>query len=157
MDELFANEDYTAIYEAAIQTIHRPQYASCEIVTIGNYDKKQVVWALQKNSEYLSLFNHYLLTMVEKGITEQILENYEHTPPTCPDLSGAPFTLKDCFTGFIPIIAGIILAIIMLVIEIIADKSFGVDISKFYENVPADDANAGEKCHKCGIDLHSNH
>ena len=78
MDELFANEDYTAIYEAAIQTIHRPQYASCEIVTIGNYDKKQVVWALQKNSEYLSLFNHYLLTMVEKGITEQILENYEH-------------------------------------------------------------------------------
>ena len=41
MDELFAHEDYTAIYEAAIQTIHRPQYASCEIVTVGNYDKKQ--------------------------------------------------------------------------------------------------------------------
>ena len=41
VDELFANEDYTAIYEAAIQTIHRPQYASCEIFTVGNYDKKQ--------------------------------------------------------------------------------------------------------------------
>ena len=33
----------------------------------------------------------------------------------------------------------------MLVIEIVADKSFGVDISKYYENVAADaDANTGQ-------------
>ena len=36
----------------------------------------------------------------------------------------------------------------MLVIEIVADKSFGVDISKYYENVAAD-ANTGQMCHKC--------
>ena len=33
----------------------------------------------------------------------------------------------------------------MLVIEIVANKSFGVDISKYYENVAADaDANTGQ-------------
>ena len=44
----------------------------------------------------------------------------------------------------------------MLVIEIVAHKSFGVNISKFYETVPAD-ANSAKMCYKCGIDLNLNH
>ena len=53
-------------------------------------------------------------------------------------------------------LAGLLLGIIMLVIEIVAHKSFGVNISKFYETVPAD-ANSAQMCYKCGIDLNLNH
>ena len=155
MERLFTNEDDVAIYEPSIRTRRRPQYRSCEIISVGKYDKKNVVWAFQKNSEYLSLFNHYMKAMEEKGITKQILEKYEFAPPTCPDMSGQPMDFKSCFTGFIPIIAGGLLGVIMLVIEIIADKSFGVDISKYYENVAADAVQMC--CDNCGIDLNSNH
>ena len=156
MGMLFSQEEYVAIYEPNIQTKNRPQYSSCEIIIVANYDLKNVVWAFQKNSEYLSLFNHYLRSMEEKGITKQILEKYESMPPTCPDMSGQPLDLNSCFTGFIPILAGGLLAIILFGIEIIADKSFGVDISKYYENVAAD-AIADQMWHnKCCIDLNLN-
>ena len=95
------------------------------------------------------------LNFKSQGITKQILEKYEFAPPTCPDMSGQPMDFKSCFTGFIPIIAGGLLGVIMLVIEIIADKSFGVDISKYYENVDAD-LNTVQMCHNCGIDLNWN-
>ena len=107
MGMLFSQEDYVALYEPVIQTKGRPQYRSCEIISIGkSYDKKQVVWAFQKDSEYLSLFNHYLKKMEEKGITKEILEKYENLPPTCPDKSGQPLDFNSVFTGFIPIVAG---------------------------------------------------
>ena len=103
---LFSHEDYVALYEAFIHTKHRPQYPSCEIISVASYEKKNVAWAFPKDSEYLSLFNHYLKAMDEKGITRQILENYETPPPICPDMSGQPLDLNSCFTGFLPILAG---------------------------------------------------
>ena len=155
LDMLFSQENYVAIYEATIHTKLRPQYSTCEIISVANYDVKNVVWAFQKDSEYLSLFNHYLKAMEEKGISKQILEKWESTPPTCQDLSGKPLELNSCFTGFFPLFAGGLLAIFMLVIEIFAYKSFGVDISKYYENVAADAVQMC--CDNCGIDLNSNH
>ena len=152
---LLSQEDYVAIYEPTIQTQHRSQYRSCEIKSVAEYDKKNVVWAFQKDSEYLYLFNHYLRAMEEKGITKQIMEKYDYALPTCPDRSGQPLNFNSCFTGFIPLVAGGILGILMLVIEIITNKSFDVDISKYYENVAAD-GNAVHTCHKCGIELNSN-
>ena len=152
---LLSQEDYVAIYEGAIQTKKRPQYRSCEIISVASYDKKNVVWTFQKDSEYLSLFNHYLKSLDEKGITRQILDKYTDAPPTCADRSGKPLDFKSCFTGFFPILAGGILGIIMLMIELVVDKSFGVDISKYYENIESD-ANAGQMCHKCGINLNLN-
>ena len=106
MEMLFTHEDYVAIYEPTKHTQRRPQYRSCEMISVANYEKKNVVWAFQKNSEYLSLFNHYLKVMEEKGITKLILEKYDTTPPTCPDMSGQPLDLNSCFTGFLPILAG---------------------------------------------------
>ena len=106
LDMLFSQENYVAIYEPTIHTKLRPQYSTCEIISVANYDVKNVVWAFQKDYEYLSLFNHYLKAMEEKGITRQILKKYEFTPPTCPDMSGQPLDFNSCFTGFIPIIAG---------------------------------------------------
>ena len=149
------HEDYVAIYEPLIQTQSRPQYSSCEIISVAEYDVKNVVWAFQKDSEYVSIFSHYLKAMEEKGITKQILEKYEYPIPTCPDKSGKPLNFNSCFTGFIPILAGGIIAIIMLVIEVVADKSFGVDISKYYANFNAED-NAVQLCHKCHMNLNSN-
>ena len=156
MERLFTNEDDVAIYEPSIRTQRRPQYRRCEIISVAKYDKKNVVWAFQKNSVYLSLFNHYLKAMDEKGISKQILEKYEYPTPNCPDLSGQPLDFNSCFTGFFPLLAGGLLGIIMFVIEIVVYKSFGVDISKFYENVAAD-ANAVQMCHNCAIDVNTNH
>ena len=155
LDMLFSQENYVAIYEPTIHTKLRPQYSTCEIISVANYDVKNVVWAFQKDSEYLSLFNHYLKAMEEKGITKQIMEKYDYALPTCPDRSGQPLNFNSCFTGFIPLVAGGILGILMLVIEIITNKSFDVDISKYYENVAAD-GNAVHTCHKCGSELNSN-
>ena len=152
---LFTYEDDVAMYEPNIKTRYRPQYLDCEVISIGKYDKKNVAFAFQKDSEYLPLFNHYLKAMEEKGISKQILEKWESTPPTCQDLSGKPLELNSCFTGFFPLFAGGLLAIFMLVIEIFAYKSFGVDISKYYENVAADAVQMC--CDNCGIDLNSNH
>ena len=96
---------------------------------------------------------HAKKAMEEKGITKQIMEKYDYALPTCPDRSGQPLNFKSCFTGFIPLVAGGILGILMLVIEIITNKSFDVDISKYYENVDCNDVHT---CHKCGIELNSN-
>ena len=143
------------MYEPNLRTKNQPQYLDCEIISIGKYDKKYVAFAFQKDSEYLSLFNHYLKAMEEKGISKQILEKYESTPPTCPDMSGQPLGVNSCFTGFFPLFLGGLLGIVMLIIEIVVHKSLGVDISKYYENVVVADETV-QMCCNCGIDLNSN-
>ena len=155
MDMLYAHEDEVAMYEPNLVTQNRRIYLSCEIIAIpAKYDKKQVAFAFQKDSGYLPLFNHYLKIMEEKGISKQILEKYEATPPICADMSGQALGLKNCFTGFFPLFAGGMLGLLILFIEIFAFKTFGVDISKYYENVPDEGV---EMCHNCGIDMNSNH
>ena len=155
MDQLFAHEVEWAIYDPNMRTIHMTMYLNCEIITIpAKYDQKQVAFAFQKDSEYLSLFNYYLKIMEEKGISKQILEKYEATPPICADKSGQALGMKECFTGFFPLFAGGILGFLMLFIEIFAFKIFGIDISKYYEKIDVDDAPV-QMCDKCRIDLNS--
>ena len=157
MDMLLTHEVEWAIYEPNMITMNDQKYLSCEIITIpAKYDKKQVAFAFQKYSEYLPLFNYYLKIMEEKGISNQIWEKFEATPPNCADKSGQALGLKECFTGFFPLFVGGILGFLMLFIEIFAFKKFGVDISKYYENVAVKDVSV-QMCGKCGIDFNSNH
>ena len=157
-DMLYAHEDEVAMYEPNLVTQNRRIYLSCEIIAVpAKYDKKDVAFAFQKDSVYLQLFNHYLKTMEERGISKQILEKYEATPPICADMSGQSLGLKSCFTGFLPLFVGGMFGLLMLLIEIVAFKIFGVDISKYYEKVADDEAPAAVlMCHNCGINLKPN-
>ena len=156
MDMLLNHEVEWAIYDPNMRTKNMQRYLNCEVITIpAKYDKKQVAFAFQKDSEYLPLFNYYLKIMEEKGISNQILEKFEAPPPICEDKSGQALGLKECFTGFFPLFAGGILGFLMLFIEIFAFKILGIDISKYYEKVTVNDVSV-HMCDKCGIDLNSN-
>ena len=49
-------------------------YGSCDIIAIpGKYDIQPYAFGFQKNSPYLSIFNHYIKELREKGSLQQIL------------------------------------------------------------------------------------
>ncbi|XP_059085839.1 glutamate receptor ionotropic, kainate 5-like [Tigriopus californicus] len=100
----------------AVRTL--PVFADCEIIAIpAKYDVKPYAYGFQKDSPYLGLFNHYLKQLRERGTTKKILEKYDSRPQVCPDYSGKPLGLNNCFTAFVCLILGLLVGLALLVIE----------------------------------------
>ncbi|XP_059085217.1 uncharacterized protein LOC131882167 [Tigriopus californicus] len=92
--------------------------ADCEIIANpAKYDVKPYAYGFQKDSPYLGLFNHYLKQLRERGTTKKILEKYDSQPQVCPDYSGKPLGLNNCFTAFVCLILGLLVGLALLVIE----------------------------------------
>jgi hypothetical protein len=60
--------------------------------------------------------------MREKGILKQIMEKHESPRQMCPDYSGTPLGLDNCFTAFLVILIGLGCSLCFGICEMITKK-----------------------------------
>ncbi len=106
------------------------------------YDFKPYAWGFQKDSPLLGLFNFYLKEMREKGALKKILNKYEAQPQVCPDYSGQPLGMDNCFTAFVMLLGAGVLSIILMGIESISIAT-GKPLPP-YETMPEEEEPASE-------------
>ena len=96
-------------------------YTNCEILAIPEkFRYTPYGLALQKNSPFLKLINHYLIEMRDKGIYQKIISKYEPGPQICPDSSGLPIGFENCFTAFLCLLGGMAIGLILFIIEYVS-------------------------------------
>ena len=123
------NDFSTALYDLLDSIANTREYKDCLILaTDGEYFKQPIAWAFQKHSPYLDSFNHFLQDFIEKGTWDAIQNKYEPQPQHCPDLSGMPVSWGTCFTAYLVLCGGFILALLLLTLEI------GLTVSQDYAN-----------------------
>ena len=49
----------------------------------------------------------------ENGAFEKLIEPYESEPQVCPDYSGQPINLGQCFTAFVLLLIGILIGLLL--------------------------------------------
>ena len=64
-------------------------------------DYVNIAWGFQKYSPYLSLFNHHLKRMEEKGSFQKHYKKFQPPPQVCPDGGGKPIGFNGCLTAFL--------------------------------------------------------
>ena len=87
------------------------------MATEGKYFFRPFAWAFPKHSPYLASFNFFLRQFSETGAWSSIQKKYQARAQVCPDLSGQPMEWSNCFTAFLCLLIGIILAILLLLME----------------------------------------
>ena len=112
------------------------EYLSCKIVDTGiSLYREQLAFAMQKNSPYFEAFSFHINRMKESGYVQRHLEKYEHPPQVCPDYSGNPISLKQCFTTFFVIITGVIVSSVWLIMETWLPRRWITFLNRFFDNV----------------------
>ena len=56
---------------------------------------------MQKDSPFYWAFHYHINKIKESGSLKQIVNKYSSEKQVCPDPSGEPLDLKQCFTAFI--------------------------------------------------------
>ena len=74
----------------------------------------QLSYAMQKDSPFYWAFHYHLSKMKESGSFSQIQNKYSGEQQVCPDKSGEPLDLNQCFTAFIIMAIGGGLGLIFL-------------------------------------------
>ena len=95
-----------------------PEFAKCDVIDIpfkGN--KNPNAFGFQKNSPYVEIFDYYLRELLEEGIVDKIKEKYRTLPPDCGNSAGKPLGFTNCFTAFLPLVLGTIIALIIALFE----------------------------------------
>ena len=95
-----------------------PEFAKCDVIDIpfkGN--KNPNAFGFQKNSPYVEIFDYYLRELLEEGIVDKIKEKYRTLPPDCGNSAGKPLGFTNCFTAFLPLVFGTIIALIIVIFE----------------------------------------
>ena len=70
---------------------------------------------MQKESPYFKAFWYQMSKLKENGAFHITQQRYEAQPQVCPDYSGQPVNIGQCFTAFILLIAGIVFGLLWLV------------------------------------------
>ena len=87
------------------------------VVTEGKYFTRPYGWPFPKFSPFLDIFNFYIGEKIEKGNWNAITNRYSPRPQICPDMSGKPIEFPNCFTAFLILICGVILAFLLFGLE----------------------------------------
>ena len=87
------------------------------VVTEGEYFTRPYGWPFQKFSPFLDIFNFYIGEKIEKGNWNAITNRYAPKPQICPDMSGKPIEFANCFSAFLILICGVILAFLLFGLE----------------------------------------
>ena len=72
-----------------------------------------------KNSPTWKIFNYYIFQLNELPLMNQLRKQYESPPQDCPDQSGSPITWTGCFSAFIMLGGGGILALTIILLELV--------------------------------------
>ena len=116
---------FVTLYVKCFQSIRTSkEYQDCLIVaTEGKYFKQPYGWPFPKFSPFLDIFNFYISEFIEKGSWDAITNKYAPKPQICPDNSGKPIDFSNCFTAFLILISGTVLALLLFGLEF-ATKPF---------------------------------
>ena len=110
-----------ALYENFFGVSATPEYEDCQLIAIpAKIDFKPFAYALQKDSPFLGIFNHYLRELNEKGSLKQILNKYESKEQDCLDMSGQPLGFDSCFTAFLALMGGLMIGLILMILEYVS-------------------------------------
>ena len=104
-----------AYYDNAVVVKRSIAYKSCELVAIPvAYFPVQFAMAVQKESEFKDLFAFHINKMIETGMVKQIVSKYLPDTDTqhCPDYSGKPLGINQCFTAFLLLFAGLCISLV---------------------------------------------
>ena len=94
-------------------------YFSCKIVDTGvSFYQEQLAFAMPKKSPYFDLFHFHINRLKENGKMQRYRQLYEGRQQMCPDYSGQPISMMQCFTTFLIITSGFIMSTIWLVLEL---------------------------------------
>ena len=69
---------------------------------------------MQKDSPFYWLFHYHITKMKETGTLNEIQNKYSNKGQICPDKSGEPLDMNQCFCAFIVIAVGGALGMIFL-------------------------------------------
>ena len=118
INQIIQDPAYT-LYDNYFSVITFDAYKSCEIIDIPKaYDPKAFAYAFAKDSPYLPIFNYYLHLLRESGSINQIMERYvSDEAPACTESSGEALGFDNCFTAFILLLTGFIVAAVLFLIE----------------------------------------
>ena len=86
-------------------------------MTEGKYFTQPYGWPFPKFSPFVDIFNFYISEKIEKGNWNAITNRYAPKPQICPDMSGKPIEFPNCFTAFLILICGVILAFLLFGLE----------------------------------------
>lgn len=112
------NDFSTALYDGYLPITSTKEYQDCLIVvTEGKYFTRPYAWPFPKFSPYLPIFNFYISELIEKGQWNAIINKYTAQPQVCPDMSGMPIEFANCFTAFLILVGGGILAVVLIFTE----------------------------------------
>ena len=87
------------------------------VVTEGKYFTRPYGWPFPKFSPFLDIFNFYISEKIEKGNWDAITNRYAPNSQICLDMSGKPIEFPNCFTAFLILICGAILAFLLFGLE----------------------------------------
>ena len=124
MVHFIIDDPNTALYDGYIPIKSSKEYQDCLIVvTEGEYYKHPYGWPFPKFSPFLDIFNFYISEFIEKGSWDAITNKYSPRSQICPNMSGKPIDFSSCFTAFLILICGSILALLLFALEF-ATKPF---------------------------------
>ena len=111
-------------------------YFSCMIVDTGvSFYHEQLAFAMPKKSPYLELFYVNINRLKESGKMQRYKKLYEESPQICPDFSGKPISIKQCFTSLIIITAGFVMSLTWLVVELFMPRKWMKHFRKGFDGV----------------------
>ena len=118
LKDLILDDDSYTVMNTNEKWISAEEYKDCRILRVpGYYDPTLAGFALQKDSTYQFVFNHFLQKTKENGHIDRVWKQYVNGRQICPDYSGKPLGMSTCFTAFIVLICGSTVSIILLLIE----------------------------------------
>ena len=93
-------------------------YVECNIIDTGvTIQKAKLAWAIQKNSQFYSTFDYHIKRLKEIGSVQRFYEKYAPERQSCPDYSGNPIAMTQCFVAFKILAAGLTSSVCFFMIE----------------------------------------
>ena len=95
------------MYDNYFATSSYDYYVNCEIIDVPKmYFPVQFAYTIQKNSPYFDALWFHMAKLKENGVFNEILNNDKPKPQMCPDYSGMPLALGQCFTAMMCLAIG---------------------------------------------------
>ena len=117
VQEMILADPYTVAYtESPIKMTQG--YISCKIVDIKPPIRKtHLAFATQKNSPYFQAFKHHVNNIKEAGLVQKYIKSHRMEAQVCKDYSGGPVTIKQSYSAFQILAAGMLVAFGCFILE----------------------------------------
>ena len=94
------------------------QYINCEIVTTSapTYSAR-LGWAIPKRSPFYGTFQYHIKKIKESGAVDRSITKYKSNCQNCPDYSGKPISIQQCFIALSIMTGGFACCLLCWILE----------------------------------------